>query len=212
MDTTGALVISESNPADNCGPTTTITVASSGSPATACTVSPSTLPSTGGTVTYSANPSGGATSPYTWTSSDGLGGPFGSGASATRTFTSANQGSSYGMTVSASPSGTSNCPSVPVGSVCSGTPTGTITATPNRVKSGVDKFTLTISNISNVGTSCVVTGPSVNQTFSANACTVTGISIPNLGPITTQSVYKLTCDGTKVGEAIVNILPNFREF
>ena len=190
--------------------TVTVTPASAG-PATACTVSPSTLPSSGGTVTYSANPSGGASAGYTWTPSDGW--TFGSFyPSTTRTFTGAQSGNTYGMSVQASQGAStlSNCPSVSVGATCSGTKTGTITAAPARVKSGTATI-LTVSNVTNVQTSCVVTGPGVSQTIPANSCTVTGTTI-NTPAIVTQSTYLLTCDGTEVSRVIVNVLPRFVEF
>lgn len=200
--------ISESNEYNNCGPWRLITV-SAGSPATACSVNPSSLPESGGTVTYSANPSGSASSPYTWTPSDGQG-SYGTAATAQRTFTSAHAGNSYGMSVTASPSGTSNCPAVSVGSVCVGSPTGTVTASPARVREG-DSATITVSNLQNARTSCTLTGPGVNQTYTASSCVATGGTVATPA-MYTQGTYILSCDGAEVDRIIVNILPNFKEF
>lgn len=191
-------VVTESDYGNNAGPWTAVTVSAAAASAPTCSLSaapPSTVPTT-----------------LTWSSTNATsctGGGFSTGNATSGSVPIATAGP---YTLTCNGAGGSCSSNITLGGACSGTPTGTITSSKTRVKSGVDKFDITVSNITNVTTSCVVTGPGVNQTISANACTATGISIPNLGPITTQSVYKLTCDGTKISEVIVNILPNFREF
>lgn len=216
MNTSGTQIITEGNYADDCSPAMPITVTSVTPPATACTVSPSSLPASGGTVTYNANPSSGASSPYTWTPSDGVG-SYGSNSTATRTFTAAQAGSSYGMAVQASQGAStlSNCPAISVGVVCSGTPTGTLTANPNRIRANTStSITFALPNIQNVKTSCTLSGPGMATPpapFNPNSCTVSGSFTTNI-TIATQSTYTLTCDGLKTATAIINVLPNFQEF
>jgi hypothetical protein len=212
MNTAGTIIISESNPANNCGPMTQVTVAAAGPVTTACTVSQSVLPSTGGTVTYNANPSFGVAAPYTWTPSDGVG-SYGSAGTATRTFTSADAGNSYGMTVTGTPVSLSNCPTVSVGSICAGSPTGTVSASPNRIKANTaTSVTFNLSAIQNVKTSCVLSGPSVSKVFSASSCVVGGTSYTQSLTLATQGIYTLTCDGVKTGSAIINVIPSVIEF
>jgi hypothetical protein len=181
-----------------------------------CTATPTVLPDTGGVVTYDADPSVMTDPPYSWVSSDGQGGPFGTNRTATRTFTSTDKNNPYGMTVTPDGNDPRECPVVIVGTVCGGTPTGTLTATPARVRSGTAP-NLSVGIVSHVpvGASCVVTGPGyTSNTIPSNNCSTDPVTplTPTPPAITTQTVYKLMCDGIKTSELIVNVIPAFKEF
>lgn len=198
-------LITESSEVDNCGAWTAVTVSSASG--VSCNVN-STSVLVGGSVTYTASPSGGAGSPYRWTAPDG--GGFGSGSTATRTFSSAG---TYGMSVEATPtSASATCPFVTVTSptACAGTITATLTATPSRVRSG-GQTTLSW-NASGVNTSCTVTGTGgFTQTTTATSCTVPTTVVTRT--IATQSTYSISCDGGPALDSItVNVIPNFQEF
>ncbi|MBU1292504.1 hypothetical protein KJ819_00365 [Patescibacteria group bacterium] len=198
--------VTESNEGNNCGPLTPISVTSIVNANTvSCSVNNTSI-NPGGSVTYSATPSGSATSPYTWVANDGATG-FGSGATATRTFTAAGN---YGMQVSATgATAPAQCPVVSV-AACVGTPTAEITATPARVRSG---GTTTLRwTASAINTSCTITGPGVSQTVSAASCTVPE-GTTGSGTITTQSTYTISCDNGEITDSIiVNVIPEFEEF
>ncbi|MDP3402512.1 MAG: hypothetical protein Q8S35_00970, partial [bacterium] len=182
----------------------TVTVSSAQSPALSCTVS-STSVAPNESVTYSANPSGGASGPYTWTAADG--GSYGTASTANRNFSTPG---TYAMNVSGSNAGVSYCPNVTVtGSGCTGTPTPTVDAVPNRVRQN-NTTTLTWSG-TNVATSCVLTGPGVNQSVTANTCAVATTVTPTPA-IATQSTYCVSCDGGTPVCKTVNVIPNFQEF
>ena len=188
--------ITESNEGNNCGAWTAITVSASVAPAPICT--------------FSANPTSSVPSTLTWSSTNATsctGGGFSTG-NATSGNTTVSTAGTY--TLSCTGAGGSCTQPLTIGGACSGTKTGTITATPARVRSGTNT-TLTVSNVTNVQTSCIVSGPGVSQTISANSCTVTGTTIPTPA-IVTQSTYLLICDGTEVSRVVVNVLPNFVEF
>ncbi|HEY1042221.1 MAG TPA: CARDB domain-containing protein, partial [Candidatus Paceibacterota bacterium] len=96
-NTSWTAITTESNYANNCGPWTNVTVASAPQPpALSCSVSQASV-TPGGSVTYSANPSGGASGPYTWTAADG--GSYGTGSTASRTFSTPG---TYAMNVDTS--------------------------------------------------------------------------------------------------------------
>lgn len=190
-------IITESNTANNCGPWTLVSVAAAAAPPS-CTFTASPTSSVPSTLTWACV---NVTSCTGGGFSTGFGSPITGSApvSAAGTYTLSCTGPSGNVTSS-----------VTVGSSCSGTPTGTLTASQTRVRQG-NPVTLTLSNISNVKTSCTLSGPGVSQTYSPTACTVSGASLPT-PPIATQSVYTLTCDGVKVGSVVVNVIPNFTEF
>ena len=187
-------IVTESNYANNCGAWTTITVSAVAQPAPSCTF---TNPS-GLTLAWSCT---NATSCTGGGFSTGFGSP---------TSGSATAPSAGTYTLSCPGPGGTFTQALTIGGTCSGTKTGTITAAPARVKSGTATV-LTVSNVTNVQTSCIVSGPGVSQTIPANSCTVTGTNI-NTPNIVTQSTYLLTCDGTEVNKVIVNVLPRFVEF
>lgn len=200
-DTNGA--ITESNELNNCGPWTAITV-SAASPPSSCTVD-NPNPTLGVPVTYTAN---GGSAPYTWTPSGGSGSGS-TGNTITRTYSVAGP---YTMQVSANGSSAINCPVVTAGPVSCGTGTASITANPDRVRSGQT------SNISwtatNVDSSCVISGPGVSQTTPASGtcAPVSGSASPS-PTITVQSVYTISCDsGESTAQAVVNLIPRFIEF
>ena len=104
-----ATSVAESNYNNNC---VVGTINVSAPPITACTVNGSNSPANvtaPATVSYAAV--GGAT-PYVWTPSDSVG-SYGSASTASRNFTSANAGNSYGMQVSGA-GGSASCPLVNV--------------------------------------------------------------------------------------------------
>lgn len=186
--------IAESNEGNNCGPWSVITVANAVQPTPTCSLSasPSTIPST-----------------LTWSSTNATsctGGGFSTGGAISGSV-STNVAGAY--TLSCTGTGGSCSTSTNVGGGACTAPTGTITANPTRVKSG-DSSTITYS-ATGITNSCTVTGPGVNQTIPANSCTVPGSSA-STGPLTTQSVYILTCDGVERGRAVVNVLPKIIEF
>ncbi len=175
-------------------------------PSVTCDVAPTTV-TTGGSATYTATPANGAGAPYIWTASDGQGG-LGVGATISRTFAALG---TYGMTVRSAGQGnpTATCPQVIAGS-CSGTKTGDITALPARVNQG---SSATLSwNAQNITTSCVIAGPGVSQTIPAASCTIPTTASFTTPGLTTQSIYTLTCDGTLLDTAIVNVVPKIEEF
>lgn len=189
-------IITESNPGNNCGPWTLVTVSAAAAPSCTFTASPtSSVPST---LTWACT---NVTSCTGGGFSTGFGSPINGSApvSVAGTYTLSCTGPSGNVTSS-----------VTLGSSCSGSPTGTLSASQTRVRQNTP-VTLTTSNVTNVKTSCTLSGPGVNQTYSPTACTVSGASVPT-PPIATQSVYTLTCDGVKVSSVVVNVIPNFTEF
>lgn len=204
--------VTETNEGNNCGPWTDIAIPEGPvGDSVSCNVSSSSV-TTGQSVTYTASPVGAATSPYTWTPSDGVG-SYGSGQTATRTFTAPG---SYGMQVGATNvSGAANCPVVTVGGgfCSSGTPDLSITATPSRVRSGQSStITWNATGVIGSGATCTVSGPNLTTWTStvspAPACS-TGDS--RTVTVSTQSTYTLTC-GAYSESVTVNVIPNFQEF
>lgn len=196
----------ESNEGDNCSSWRTVTVSASGSTAMTCSVSATTI-TVGGSVTWSAVPAN--LGIYSWTPSEtgtALVGPSNRNATLSRTYAAAGF---YGMDVTANAGAYSDsCPTITVGNPC-GTPSTTVTADPGRVTVG---STATITfNASGINGSCTLTGPGVNQTVSANSCSVADTDIVT-PPITGQSVYTLSCTGAADATAIVNVIPRFQEF
>lgn len=198
--------IPETNEANNCtaGDWTDIVVGPAVA-AVSCTVN-NENPALGESVTYTATPVYGATGPYIWTASDGATG-LGTGSTATRSFSTAG---TYGMSVSATGALSSGfCPNVTAGNACSN-PEATLSASPNRVKQDVPTQ-VTFSYRATGASSCTLTGPDVNQTYTANECTVSAGTHNATLTITTQGVYTLTCDGDEA-KAVVNVIPKFNEF
>lgn len=207
-NTSWVAITSESNYGNNCGPWTSITVASAGTPSVSCTVS-STNIQPGQSVTYTANPSNGAGAPYTWTSSDN--GSFGSGTVVNRTLTTPGV---YAMNVDTPTTAVGYCPDVTVAaSWCTNASTVlTITATPNRVRAGQSvALTWSADGVNGQNATCSVSGPGVSWSAAVAAapvCTASGSANPT---ITTQSTYTLTCAGQSKS-VTVNVIPNFQEF
>ncbi len=194
-------IISESNYANNCGPWTPVTVSGT-------TAAP--------TCTFTASPTGSVPSTLTWSSTNAsscTGGGFSTGLFSSSISGSVSVSTAGSYTLTCTGAGGSCTQSLTVGSVCAGSPTGTVTATPNRIRTGVaTSVTFSIPSVQNVKTSCTLSGPGIpTQTYAANSCNVSGTYSASLS-LTTQGVYTLTCDGIKVGSAIVNVLPNFTEF
>lgn len=107
------------------------------------------------------------------------------------------------------PGGTAPTQTVTVGTTTCSNPTADLTAAPDRIRPNTHT---TISyTASGINTSCVVTGPGVNQPVTASSCLVSPgtVTTPNL---TTQATYVITCDGVERDRAIVNVVPNFEEF
>lgn len=199
-------LITETNEGNNCGPWTSISVSEdTAGAAVSCTVDKTNV-AVGEQVTYTANPSGGAGAPYVWTDTPDAGTNLGSGTVVNRTYTAEG---TYAMQVSATGASSAGfCPNVTVGTAtCPGTPSATISATPDRVRSG-SNVTITWS-AQNVQGTCTITGPGVNQTVSASACVVPETSIT--ASITAQSVYRISCTGAS-DTAVVNLLPLIEEF
>ncbi len=105
-----------------------------------------------------------------------------------------------------------SCPFVAAGDAvqsCTGG-TATISASPSRIRPG-QTTTLTYA-ASGVNTFCTISGPGVSRIVDANSCTVPSgtVSTP---AINTQSTYTISCDGgTVTQQAIVNVVPYFKEF
>ena len=199
--------VAESNEANNCGPWTDIPVLpQTVSSSVSCSVSSSAV-SIGQTVTYTAHPVNAATGPYSWSSPDG-GGSYGTGITATRTFTA---NGTYRMEVSAT-NATNNPASCPVVLVttCPGTPTADINADPTRVERG-ETVTLNWS-ASAINTSCTISGPGVNQVVTAVSCAIPDGTVVT-SPISAQSTYTISCEnGAVTDSVIVNVVPDFTEF
>lgn len=208
FNTAWTAITTESNYANNCGPWTTVTVASVQTPALSCSASASSV-SPGQSVTYSANPSGGASGPYTWTAPDG--GSYGAGSTATRRFSTPG---TYAMSVDTSSTPASNCPNVTVAaSWCMNRPTDlTITATPDRVRVGQPTtLTWSATGVNGENASCTVSGPGVSWSSTVTGVPQCSASGSANTTIQTQSTYTLTCAG--VSESVtVNVIPNFTEF
>jgi hypothetical protein len=206
-------VVTESNEGNNCGPWTDISVTGQMVPASvSCTVSTQSAV-VGGSVTYDTSTVGAATSPYAWTTSDGTSG-YGTGSSATRTFTAPG---TYGMQVTATNAASAaQCPLVTVaaGWCTTGTPTLTITASPARVRAGqTSTVTWSAAGVNGQNANCTVTGPGISWgptvVSAAPVCSASGSATAT---INTQSTYTLTCDGAQPKTATVNVIPNFQEF
>ena len=195
--------ITESNETNNCGAWSSIDVGSGAGAIASCTVSDPT-PSIGSPVTYTATLSGSASAPFAWTPS--LPAVCSPSTSSTKVCTFLANGN-YSMQVSANNASITSCEDVTVGCVLGAPPT--IQADPNRVKIG-DTATLTWTPASGVTTSCIVSGPGVNMVYPSAGCVVTPAPIVT-PPITRQSTYTVTCDGTMSAQVVVNIIPKIIE-
>lgn len=206
-NTSWQAITSESNYGNNCGPWSVITFQNTGS--LSCTV-PSDTAKVGDTVTYSAGPSNGAGAPYSW--DDSQGGSYGSGSTASRTFTALGN---YSMNVAADNTIQSSYSCLtPNGSTfitvgCAAPHTASITAAASRIRQG-QSTTLTWSG-AGINNSCVLSGPNVSQTAPANSCVV-GPQTTSTGALSTQSRYCVTCDGSVQQCTTVNVVPLFEEF
>lgn len=192
---------SSSSPAQSATASATVTVTEP--PSVSCSVNDTTvLP--GETVTYTAQPQNGARSPYSWSSNSG--GSYGTGATATRTFTAVG---TYDMRVSASNSSADVCPYVSV-SACPGARTASIEASAERVNRG---DTVTISwEATGIYSSCTVTGPGGTiHTTTAASCLVPDGSEDVI--VNGQSTYTISCDSGAISDSvIVNVVPGVEEF
>lgn len=207
-NTSWTAIVAESNYANNCGPWTTVTVATAGTPSLSCTVTPTSI-QPGESVSYRVTPSNGAGAPYTWTSSDG--GSFGRGTTVNRTLTTAGV---YAMNVDTPTTAVAYCPDVTVaGTWCTNASTVlTITATPSRVRAGqAVALTWSANGVNGQGTTCSVSGPGVSWSSAVAAAPVCAASGSANPTISTQSTYTLTCGGQSKS-VTVNVIPNFQEF
>jgi len=210
--TDSANQVAETNESDNCSESEVSIPEMPPSSSVTCSVDQASV-APGGTVTYTAHPSVSAGPPYVWTAADGATG-FGSKATAARTF-SADATGTYSMQVTAKgASNTGYCPNVTVAAnwCTGGSADLTITATPNRVRSGTTvAVSWSASGINGADASCSVSGPGVSWSSSvsdAPSCSASGSASP---VITTQSTYTLTCGG--LSESVtVNVIPNVVEF
>ena len=207
-DTAWNLITAESDASNNCSPWTEVIVAPVVTPSLSCSVSASSVP-VGGSVTYSANPSGGAAGPYVWTAADG--GSYGSGSTATKTFSAPG---TFAMNVDTSSTAVSYCPNVSVVSTaCSTSGTNlSITATPSRVRAGeASTLSWTASGVNGEGASCTVSGPGISWTSSVTAAPQCSAGSSASATIATQSTYTLTCGGQSES-VVVNVIPRVIEF
>lgn len=206
FNTSWTNIVPESDYGNNCGPWTTVVVSDAPpppppNPPSSCTVD-NANPTVGTAVTYTAN---GGSAPYNWTPSGGTG-PGSTSNTITRTYSVAGP---YTMQVSGNGSSSITCPVVTAGPVSCGNANVSISANPDRVRSGQ---TSTISwSASGVDSSCTISGPGVNQTVSGASCVIpNGSANPT---ITAQSVYTINCDSAESSaQAIVNLIPKFIEF
>jgi hypothetical protein len=206
QNTVGTNIVTETNYGNNCGGWTTVTIAETGTPAQttdplACSVS-DTNPQPNVAITYTASGGDGS---YVWTPSGGYG-PGTTGNPITRWYTTPGP---YTMGLSSAGQSTS-CSVVTIGSVACTNPSATINASPVRVRQG-GSTTVTWSATGVDGT-CVVTGPGISvPPITANACTIPSGSASPV--ISTQSVYRISCDnGEFTDQVIVNLVPDFTEF
>jgi hypothetical protein len=200
--------VTESNENNNCGNWEILSVCPSGNTIDGsgnCVPPVATAP----TCSLTANPTNSAPSTLTWSSTNATtctGGGFSTG-NATNGSVSVPSTGPY--TVSCTGAGGSCSTSATIGGGACVSPTGTISATPTRIQAGQSS---TVSySATGITTSCTVSGPGVNQTISAASCTVPSGSAPT-GALTTQAVYKLTCDGVVRATTIVNVTPQFKNF
>lgn len=99
------------------------------------------------------------------------------------------------------------CPFVTAG--CSGTPTAEISASPTRVNVK-GSTTLSWEASGALTSTCVVSGPGVNEILQPDTCIFEGeVTIPS---ITTQSIYTIDCGGDAVDTVIVNVTSDQIEF
>jgi len=206
----GGNFFTELNFGNNCG-AWTVVVVSPASGTVSCTVN-TTNPAFGFPAIYTATPSGGASAPYAW--DDFVGNNYGTGATAMRNFPP--EGGTFAMRVTGTNAARVDCPMVTYAAVCPTTSTASISAFPARVNIGdTSSIAWTIGRAA--GSSCVVSGPGISYTSPTIPICIGPILIDeNFGqttpPITTQSVYTVRCNGVKVAETIVNIVPSFEEF
>lgn len=200
-------LITESSEVDNCGAWTLVTVSATPNPPS-CTFGTSTTIGVGESATLTWSCTDTPPTPPT-ISCTGTGFSTGGAASGTTSVTPTIT-SSYGLSC-VGPGGPTTLPpvTVEVGGRCTGTPTPTLTAVPNRVRKD-STSTLTWSG-ANVATSCVLTGPGINQPVTSTSC-VAGPTVTVTPAITTQSTYCVSCDGGTPTCKTVNVIPNFQEF
>jgi hypothetical protein len=218
--------VAESNEKDNCGSWTLLSVCPSGytvdgagacvAPSVSCTVNPPSTINKGDTVTFTATPSSGANGPFVWTDSDGFTANSGGSTSFSRTYNT-NPGP-YQMSVKGANTTSLQCSSLVTvnGTYCTvGTPVLSITANPNRVKSG-DSTNLAWSATNVLGdkTVCSVSSSPVssltNPVGAPPTCSVGGTIVAN--NIITKSKYTLSCTGGVSTTTTVNVIPAFKEF
>jgi len=190
----GTNIITESDYFNDCGPFTTITVGTTPQPVPTCSLS--------------ASPAATVPSTLTWSSTNATsctGGGFSTGG-ATSGSKSVSTAGSY--TLSCSGSGGSCSDSVSLGNTCTN-PKATISAAPDRVKSG--STTKITYGATGVDGSCTITGPGApSGGIPSNSCNVSNASFTTPA-LTTQTTYTITCGGTST-TVIVNVVPDFTEF
>jgi hypothetical protein len=194
-------IVTESNYGNNCGPWQTVTVAT---PAVSCTPSPNTA-LTGQNITWTPNPSGFSGTPsYIWTGVGGYGTPSsGSGATFTNSYSASGN---YGVHVVATLGGqtaNADCSAVTISPT-----TVTVTATPNRVKTGSTSG-VNVSWTSNATTGTCSVSNNNDSTVWTSA--PSGGSNVDSNPINAQTTYTATCNSV-TGTAVVNVTPTFTNF
>jgi len=116
---------------------------------------------------------------------------------------------SYGLSCTGT-GGTTSVPPVTVTVGCPMDLSGDLVPAVDRVREGTGT-TLTW-NATGVNTSCTISGPNVNQTVAGASCNAASAGPVSTGNLTTQAIYRLTCDGVEVDRAIVNVQPQLIEF
>jgi hypothetical protein len=106
----------------------------------------------------------------------------------------------------------SNPPPAP--SSCSDTGPVSVSASPNRVQSGVPTLITFTSSASNASDTCTLSGPGIpTQTYTpSSACTFGPTPYNQTLTLTAQSIYTLVCPGGQREQAIVNLVPRYKEF
>ncbi len=195
---------------DGCGGSVTGTMACGGGGGGSVSCSPlSQSVSSGANATLTASLSGGATF-SAWV--DGVGNVVSNANPWTKSYTSsasyrarANDGGTFVYSPLYCQVNISGGGCTDIGPVA-------LTASPNRVKSGVaTPVTFTVSVV-NASANCTLSGPGIpTQTYVPNSCSVSTTYTRTL-TLTEQSTYTLACPGGQTAKAIVNIVPEYQEF
>ncbi len=199
---------------DGCGGTVSGTMTGGscgggGGGTVSCSPSSQTVPS-GNNATLTASLSGGATF-SAWV--DGVGNVVSSANPWTKSYTSPASYRARANDGGGNSTYSGYCEVNISGGGCSDSGPVSVTASPNRVKSGVPTTITFTVDATNASGNCTLSGSGITtQTFTPTGCSITSATYASTLTLTEQSTYTLACPGGQTAKVIVNIVPKIKEF